>query len=67
MTERQFCPALLPSEHLAAKARREPILTDAARCPNDINAQKADFAKSRIKARCGRSIAVLGFPGIGRV
>ena len=23
----------------------EPILTDAARCPNDSNAQKAEFAK----------------------
>ncbi|WP_170477047.1 hypothetical protein [Ruegeria arenilitoris] len=35
---------------LAAKnGRIEPTLTDAARCPNDSNAQTADFAKSWVQ------------------
>lgn len=34
---------------VAANVCFEPILTDAARCPNDSNAQKADFAKSWVQ------------------
>ncbi len=34
--------------------RTEPILTDAARCPNDSNAQKADFAKLPFKVSLAR-------------
>ncbi len=36
-----------PSMPSAENGGSEPTLTDAARCPNDSNAQKADFAKSR--------------------
>ncbi|SMO89530.1 hypothetical protein [Ruegeria faecimaris] len=35
----------LPNMQAAENGRIEPTLTDADRCPNDRNAQKADFAQ----------------------
>lgn len=44
-----------PFGQSAADSTKEPILIDAARCPNDNNAQRTDFAKSR-----GRPGTIIG-------
>ncbi len=49
----------LPNMQAAENGRIEPTLTDADRCPNDRNAQKADFANVR---RAAQSCRRAGYP-----